>query len=289
MNARLLSTIFASVFVSALVACSGGSDAGSPPQANGQDSGTAESGAQAGKRAFKTHVILGDSISDRGGAGPFYYDLLDTNDNGKYPEGSGKDLKTLYGPDLAVVKASKAGARAQNLGGQINSITGPLAGPVIVTMTIGGNDVQAALGKLLTGGDVTAERESFRGFLDEALGLLKQPDKFGPGVEVVVDVANVYDPSDGTGNFKFASGTKRGGALGFYPAGQPTAPQLDPFEVIFADVAAKYKDVHVLDLRAKFNGHGVPAAETWFVPDCIHPNTAGHDAIRDLFWEAIAK
>lgn len=283
MNARLLSTIFASW----LVACSGGSDGGSSPQASGADSGTSESGAAAGKQAFKTHVILGDSISDRGGSGPFYYDLLDTNDNAKWPDGSGKDLKTRFGPDLAVVKASKAGARAQNLGGQVNSISGPLAGPVLVTMTIGGNDVQAALGKLLTGGDVTAERESFRGFLDEALGLLKQPDKFGPGVEVVVYVANVYDPSDGTGNFKFASGAKCGGALGFYPAGQPTAPQLDPFEQIFIDVAAKYKDVHVLDLRAKFSGHGVPAAETWFVPDCIHPNSQGHDAIRDLFWEAI--
>ncbi|MBI2389153.1 MAG: SGNH/GDSL hydrolase family protein [Deltaproteobacteria bacterium] len=284
MNVRLLTTIFASW----MVACSGGSDGGSS-QPSGAGSGTTDGGTQASKRAFRTHVILGDSISDRGGAGPFYYDLLDKNDDAKWPDGAGKDLATLYGPDLAIVKASRAGARAQNLGGQVNTITGPLAGPVLVTMTIGGNDVQAALGKMLTGGDVTAERESFREFLDEAIGMLKQPDRFGPGVEVVVYVANVYDPSDGTGNFKFASGARCGGALGFYPAGQPTAPQLDPFEQIYLDVAAKYDDVHVLDLRAKFNGHGVPAADTWFVSDCLHPNAPGHDALRDLFWEAITK
>jgi len=274
-----------------MVACSGASDGGSTPQANGADSGTTttDSASSGSKKAFKTHVILGDSISDGGGAGPFFYNLLDANDDAKWPDGAGKDFKSLYGPDIKIVKASKAGARAQNLGGQVNSITGPLEGPVLVTITIGGNDVQAALGKLLTGGDVAPDRESFRGFLDEGIGLLKTPDKFGPGVEVVVYMTNVYDPSDGTGNFKFATGTKCGGALGFYPAGKATSPDLDPFETIFDDVAAKYKDVHVLDLRAKYNGHGVPAAETWFVTDCIHPNAKGHDAIRDLFWDAITK
>jgi lysophospholipase L1-like esterase len=52
------------------------------------------------------------------------------------------------------------------------------------------------------------------------------------------------------------------------------------------DTAQKYPDVTVLDLRAKFNGHGVPAAETWFVFDCIHPNAKGHNQLRDLFFAA---
>lgn len=280
------------LFASWMVACSGSTDDGSPSTV--ADSGTTAVGdtgstTSAGKKAYKTHVILGDSISDGGGTGPFYYNLLDANDDARYPDAAGKDFKTLYGSDIKIVKASKAGSRAQNLGGQINTITGPLPGPVLVTITIGGNDVQAALGKILSGGDVTPDRESFREFLDGAIAMLKTPDKFGPGVEVSVFMTNVYDPSDGTGNFKFATGTKCSGALGFYPAGKPTSPDLDPFETIFDDVAAKYKDVHVLDLRAKFKGHGVPAAETWFVGDCIHPNTPGHDAVRDLFWDAITK
>ena len=270
-----------------LFACSSGDD-GNPTTSN-PTTDTGGTTQQPGKKVFKTHVILGDSISDGGGTGPFFYNLLDKNDDAKWPDAKGQDFTTVYGSDIKIVKASKGGARAQNLGGQINTITGPLPGPVLVTITIGGNDVQAALGKILTGGNDTADRESFKGFLNDSFALLKTPDRFGPGVEVVVYVANVYDPSDGTGNFKFQSGTKCGGALGFYPAGQSTAKLLDPWEQIFVDVAAKFQDVHVLDLRAKFMGHGVPTAEPWFVPDCIHPNTPGHDAVRDLFWEAITK
>ena len=287
MSSRVLATILASF----MVACSGAGNDSATPAANGVDGGVDHDGGTtpAGKKAFKTHVILGDSISDGGGTGPFFYNLLDKNDDAKWPDAIGKDFVTIYGADLKVVKASKAGARAQNLGGQINTLTGPLAGPVLVTITIGGNDVTAALGKILTGGDDTSERTQFKQFLDDAIAALKTPDRFGPGVDVSVYMTNVYDPSDGTGNFKFQSGTKCGGALGFYPAGQSTKPLLDPWEQIFVDVAAKYQDVHVLDLRAKFNGHGVPSAETWFVTDCIHPNTPGHDGIRDIFWDAITK
>lgn len=249
-----------------LVAC-GGSTADPVTNTGTPDTGT---GNNAGPKSFKTHVILGDSISDGGGEAPFFYTLLD------------QDLNAKYGA-MKVVKASKGGAKAQNLGGQISTVTGPLEGPVLVTITIGGNDVQAAIGKIVTGGDDSKERNDFKEFLDGALAELKKPDRFGSGVQVSVYMTNVYDPSDGTGNFKFASGTKCGGALGFYPAGRPTTPTLDPWEQVFTDEAAKYGDVRVLDLRAKFQGHGVPSAEPWFVNDCIHPNAKGHSAIRDLF------
>lgn len=252
-----------------LAACGSNADETPGTTNPGTDSGTTTPGA----KSYKTHVILGDSISDGGGEGPFFYSLLDQQ----------------LGAGVKVVKASKGGARAQNLGGQIGTIAGPLEGPVVVTITIGGNDVTAALGKILTGGDDTKERADFKEFLDLSIAELKKPDRFGPGVQVTVYMTNVYDPSDGTGNFKFQSGTKCGGALGFYPAGKPTAPQLDPWEAIFPEVAGKYADVHVLDLRTKYQGHGVPAAEPWFVTDCIHPNAKGHAAIRDLFWGAIGK
>jgi lysophospholipase L1-like esterase len=251
-----------------LTAC-GGSTADNPSTA-ATDSGTQNDSGTTGAKSFKTHVILGDSISDGGGESPFFYTLLD------------QDLNAKYG-GVKVVKVSKGGSKASNLGGQINTITTPLEGPVLVTITIGGNDVQAAIGTIVTGGDDTKQRNDFREFLDAALADLKKPDRFGPGVQVAVYMTNIYDPSDGTGNFKFASGTKCSGALGFYPAGRPTAPTLDPWEQVFTDLAAKYTDVHVLDMRAKFNGHGVPSTDTWFVPDCIHPNAKGHAAIKDLF------
>ena len=55
---------------------------------------------------------------------------------------------------------------------------------------------------------------------------------------------------------------------------------------------AKYGDAVVtVDMRAKFEGHGVGKLKegtSWFDPDCIHPNTTGHDEIRKLFLGAIA-
>lgn len=258
-----------------LTACSSSTTTDSTTADSGTQQ-TGDTGTTTTAKTFKTHVILGDSISDNGGQGPFFYDLLDA------------DLKAKYG-DIKVIKASKGGSKAPNLGGQISTVTGPLEGPVLVTITIGGNDIQAAIAKVISGADDTKERTDFQEFLDGALVELKKPDRFGPGVQVAVYMTNVYDPSDGTGNFKFASGTKCGGALGFYPAGKPTTPTLDPWEKIFVDEAAKYQDVHVLDMRAKFQGHGVPTSEPWFVTDCIHPNAKGHNAIRDLFVASLPK
>ncbi|MGZ3477331.1 MAG: SGNH/GDSL hydrolase family protein [Polyangiales bacterium] len=287
MRLSLLSLAFVSFTFS--VACSSSTDApaaGGPSNDSGTIGATDTGSGGGGTTAFKTHVILGDSISDRGGQGPFFYDLLDQNDDTKYPDHAGKDFKTIYGADLVVQKTSKAGATSANLGGQIAALPSTLTGPVLVTITIGGNDVQAALPALLMGGDDTAKRADFAMYLEEAFSELTKPDRFGAGVQVKVLVANVYDPSDGTGNFKFASGTKCPGALQFWPASKPTAPLLDNWEKVMTDTAAKHPGITVLDLRAKFNGHGVPAGETWFYSDCIHPNSPGHNEIRDLFFDA---
>ena len=240
--------------------------------------------------SFKTYVTLGDSISDKGGEGPFFYDLLVKNDDTKYPEAKGKDLSTKYGADIVVQHASKGGARSVNLDSQVGGLPKTLAGPVLVTITIGGNDIQAALANLLATGDDSKDRATFQANLKTALDELTQADRFGAGVKVRVVLANVYDPSDGTGNFTYGS-SKCPGALGFWPSGKATSTLLDPWEKIMADEAAKHPEVTLVDLRAKFNGHGVAtgAATTWFYSDCIHPNAAGHASTRDLFWGAIDK
>lgn len=290
MRLPLLSLAFLSLTVSFAAACSSSTE--TPATTPGNDSGTTQTdtgGGGGGTTTFKTHVILGDSISDKGGAGPFFYDLLDQNDDAKYPDHTGKDFKTIYGADLAVQKTSRGGATAANLGGQIAALPATLTGPVLVTITIGGNDVQAALPTILMGGDDTSKRNDFEMYLEDAFSELTKPDRFGAGVQVKVLVANVYDPSDGTGNFKFASGTKCPGALQFWPASKPTAPLLDPWEKVMTDVAAKHPGVTVLNLREKFQGHGVPATDTWFFGDCIHPNAPGHNEIRDLFFDAAKK
>lgn len=272
-----------------LVACgSSVDDSTTNDTTPGTDSGTGSTPAGATK--FKTHVIIGDSISDGGGEAPFYYNLLDKNDDTKWPDAASKDFTTLYGSDIKIVKVSKGGAKGQNLGSQIAAIPATLEGPVVVTMTIGGNDVQAALGSLLTSGTDEKQRTDFQEFLDAAVAELTKPDRFGPGVKVAVYMTNVYDPSDGTGNFTIAStGKKCPGALAYFPAGKETKSLLDPWAKIYVDVAAKYPGTTVLDMRAKFEGHGVAETDNWFYGDCIHPNAKGHDAIRDLFWDSVTR
>ena len=260
----------------ALAGCSSSSAGGStatPGQDAASDPDTAADAPSSSAVSYKTYVILGDSISDRGGQGPFFYDLLYT------------DLQTRY-PGIAEVKNSKAGATANGLVSQTQSLPTSLAGPVLVTITIGGNDVQAALGTLATGGSDATARQTFTNELDAALAELTKVDRFGAGVQVKILLANIYDPSDGTGNFTY-QGTKCPGALGFWPAGTATDPLLTPWEQIMTDTTTKYPQVQVLGLHDRFHGHGVAAMPTWFFSDCIHPNTAGHDQIRGLFLEAL--
>jgi lysophospholipase L1-like esterase len=273
-----------------------GTRPGTPPDGS-SGTGDGDAGPPAGEDAaapppggtvFKSHVILGDSISDRGGEAPFFYDLLVRNDDAKWPNWKGKDFKTVYGEGINVVKGSRGGARSINLVSQARALGTSLPGPVLITITIGGNDVQAALGKIIQGQDDAPDRVDFRRYLTEALDELTKPARFGAGVDVQILLSNIYDPSDGTGTFRFANGRRCGGALGFWPADKKTKPLLEPWNGVMVEVAAKYPQVHLLDLRALYEGHGVPAERPWFVSDCIHPNAPGHDAIRALFFDAAA-
>lgn len=40
---------------------------------------------------------------------------------------------------------------------------------------------------------------------------------------------------------------------------------------------------------ALFRPHAVSSMDGWFFTDCIRPNTAGHEHIRELFWTGIAR
>ena len=270
-----------------LVAC-GSSVAEGPPGTTGDSGagtdtgGATDTGVPA--KAFKTHVILGDSISDGGGESPFFYNLLDKNDDGKWPAEASHDFATRY-PGIQIQKKSKGGATSANLGGQIDALPTRLDGPIIVSITIGGNDVQAALPKFISGGgDDSKQRADFTANLDNAHTKLHAPDRFGPGVQVTVVMTNIYDPSSGTGNFKGC-----GLPLSLWPAGKETGPILDNWEQIMVDAVKKFPGDVLLDMRAKFKGHGVADAENWFVRDCIHPTAVGHNAIRGLFWDAVQK
>ena len=266
-----------------VAACSDSST--STPGPNGSSSGASSSGGDNGDTpdagenagpgaAFKSYVILGDSISDRGGSGPFFYDLL------------GEDLKAKLG-DVNVVKNSKGGAVSKQLPAQVTGLPAELPGPVAVSVTIGGNDMQAAAIAILNGSD-EEDRNAYGENLTKAYDELTKDGRFGAGVKVTIFHATIYDPSDGEGNFAEAGCP---GLLSALPK-QPTRTFWDNWNKKGADTIAKYGNAVVsVDLRGKFDGHGVGKLKdgsSWFAPDCIHPNTTGHDEIRKLFFGAMA-
>src|SRR4051812_47623449 len=76
------STTAAGGTTSGATGAGGGSTAGSGGSGSGTTGSTSGTGGSApAVPAYKSYVILGDSISDHGGVGPFFYDILATNDD----------------------------------------------------------------------------------------------------------------------------------------------------------------------------------------------------------------
>jgi lysophospholipase L1-like esterase len=259
-----------------------------PPPGGGGPSGGGQPGPGPSGTTpveYKSYVTLGDSVSDKGGQGPFFYDLLVKNDDAKYPDWKGKDLRTRYGADLNVVKASRGGATSRGLAAQIATLPAELPGPVLVTITIGGNDMRSAFADILGKRDQPA-RDAFRDNVASALTDLTKPDRFGAGVQVRVFEATIYDPSDGTGDFR---GAGCPAPLSLMDP-QPTDPYFANWNGVVTDAVGAHPEVRTLDAHAAFKGHGVgllKSGASWYVTDCIHPNAVGHNELRRAFWGAI--
>ncbi len=289
-------------------ASTGSPDATTPtPGTDAGDAGPGTASKVCPTAVHKTVVIVGDSISDVGSGEtrdqqePFYRTLLAQNDDAKYPDWKGFDLATCWKLDATkVVKVSKGGAiatqktdgKASILFDQVKSLPATLEGPVLVVGSIGGNDVLAGLTNVLFGDTVKAKADVdayVKGF-GAAMGELTKPDRFGAGVKVNVLITNIFDPSDGTGRFRFTPEDRKcTGTFQLWPEGQATEPALVEWNTAMTTEAAKYPGVALLDLKALYKGHDVnQAAESnWFYKDCIHPNSAGHNGIRGLFWKGI--
>ena len=117
--------------------------------------------------------------------------------------------------------------------------------------------------------------------IQAALDLLLAPDKFGPGVEVHVYEGNIYDASDGAGDYD-AGGCNFG-------AGLPAIPT-DNFFMAWNQVISDQVCAHgqvLADMHGYFYGHGYKSSPNRYAPDCTHPSTIGHDQLRRLFYQKI--
>lgn len=244
-----------------------GSSTDTTTGSTGGSTGGSTTGGPVGLAELGALVVLGDSISDGGGQPPFYYDLLRV------------DLEAKYGP-IMYKNNAQSGSETKALLGQAKALPGQLEGPVAVVITSGGNDMKAALPQVVLGLDGPIKAQVAAN-VDAALGELLAPGRFGPGVEVHVYEGNIYDASDGQGNF--AAGNCAFGK-GLPPI--QTDPFFDAWNGTIRDAVLARAQAPV-DMHEHFYGHGFNNPPNWYASDCTHPSKLGHDQLRRLFYREI--
>jgi lysophospholipase L1-like esterase len=224
------------------------------------------------------YVALGDSMSIddyAGGVGRGAASLLYRNRDSDFPDWAGRDLATVG--LQAQVLARDGATTADVLKRQLPLIE---ATPLLVTITMGGNDLLAAYG------DPVAARAA----IDEVIAtgetiLTRLAAVRERGGRIVV--TTVYDPSDGTGEVPSAG-------LPPWPHGPALVRALN---AALSDLAERHAAV-VADVHARFLGHGVHAGDPaqphprptdrrlWYC-GVIEPNAWGAHQIRAAWWHAL--
>lgn len=190
------------------------------------------------------------------------------------------------------------GARADDLLGGEQQLAscfpaGTLGLRTLVVITIGGNDVihlteDAAGGA--TPAQLVAARDAFVQEIEAAILWLRAPGRFPNGVSVVL--ANIYDPTDGSGEVPLLCAL-----LGIEPLLPVDSLVIEAQESLLAIAVAN--GIDLVFARERFCGHGVNAADasapcyrgpgtaTWIDETCIHPAADGHAALAADFLDTI--
>jgi lysophospholipase L1-like esterase len=236
---------------------------------------------------------VGDSITAGYGAttGFSYFDRLASTPEGDWPEMRGLDLAAVF-PELAAKNISLSGSTSiEHLEMHVGRLeTRPPDVFGVVVITTGGNDIIHDYGRrppregAMYGATLAQARpwiDNFETRLDDILIGLEAA--YPGGCEVFL--ANIYDPTDGSGDT---------GLTGL-PAWPDAMEVLAAYNAIIAGAAAKHDFVHLVDIRGPFLGHGLHCtkwwnghyrfgdATYWYFPNIEDPNDRGYDAIRRLF------
>jgi lysophospholipase L1-like esterase len=231
-----------------------------------------------------TYIVLGDSISDRGGVGPYFYDELKTDLTAKYP-----NLMYVHAAVQGAITDEYSDNKPMHgtrplLVTQIKGLANNYPGDILVTITIGGNDLVAHATEAISGGSLDAAvRAELTTHLDAELGELAMPGRLGSG-KVYIILANIYDFSDGMGNFA---------TLRCPPYANVNAMKdSTTFAAWNADMLTAVQKVQgsIYNMHDDFQGHGFNnkvADQVWYNTDCIHPNAKGHDEIRRAIYKLV--
>jgi len=237
-------------------------------------------------------VGLGDSITAGFGAskGFSYFDRLVKNPESDSEDIKGKNLSAVL-PNMTIENLAVSGSTSIDcLEKQVSSLAAHSRDVLgLVVITTGGNDIIHQYGRALpeegamygaTFKEAKPWIANYKKRLDTIISRVK--DRFPGGCHIFL--ANIYDPTDGTGDPG--------------PSGLPLWPDalriLDAYNSVIAGCAAK-QGVYLVNIHDPFLGHGLHATKLWlrhyhlfdphcwFDPNVEDPNDRGYDAIRRIF------
>ena len=244
-------------------------------------------------------VGLGDSVTAGFGARKSYgyFDRLVRNPADEFPQLRGVCLSAIFhkltATNLSVSGSTSTEVMARQL--SLLSTNGPEVLGLIV-MTTGGNDIIHNYGRTPPREEAmygaTREQsqpwvENFGRRLEATLTQVK--NCFPGGCEIFL--ANIYDPTDGLGDAESAG----------LPAWPEATQVLAAYNQVIQDCAARHPEIHLVDMRGAFLGHGIHCTQFWrdhfdwhdphywYFTNLEDPNERGYDVIRRLFLLQIAK
>ena len=245
-------------------------------------------------------VNLGDSIAEGYGVkrGYGYAELIHRNADADYPTYKGKDLTTRF-PGISVTDRSRGGSQSTNLPGQVSGVPANTTGDTLVLLSIGGNDVMYKITAMLDAKIMADLVTTITGNIKKVVDHFADKKRY-PGKTTFV-MLNLYDFTDGMGTVPQDAPTdKYCGAFKYLSdfAGPKVAQSFVTYNNAMAAFAQK-QGILLVDIYSHFLGHGFhcknPASKyydaadptLWYRPECIHPNTVGHNEIRKLVWKAL--
>lgn len=245
-------------------------------------------------------ISLGDSVSTGYGAGEGlgYFELIQRNRDGIYPEMRGRELRRVA-PELSVIRLAQNSTNSMDHERVVQSLPYFKQDTFgLVCMTTGGIDLIHSYGKrapregAMYGADYATAKpwiERFEARLDRMMGALSE--RFPGGCAVFL--ATIYDPTDGESDIENA------GPIFWLPAWEEGRPVFDGFNDAIRRVAERHDHVHLVDVHAVMLGHGIHCRDRdnphycpedptyWYYVNLEDPNQRGYDAIRRVFLNAM--
>lgn len=244
-------------------------------------------------------VGMGDSVTAGFGASPGhgYFDRIAENPPGEHPDMEGIALSKVL-PRMRTTNLAISGSTSlQHEKAQLPRLAKQPADVLgLVVMTTGGNDLIHNYGRTppvegaMYGATWEQGQPWIRAFEIRLGRILDRVTEAFPG-GCHIFIANIYDPSDGTGDLR---------AVGM-PSWRDGSRLHEAYNRVIDTVAGARPHVHRVDIHRCFLGHGLCCTQFWnphydatdphhwYFENVEDPNDRGYDALRRLFLIEMAR